>query len=143
MPDVSQPPPSGRNLAARIASAWADWLETGVMADVELFADMQDNVSGGRGLPVFQLVGAWFVESFADRRVEVHSAMADGDRVMVWLTFHATHVGNAFPRLAGLPVRSRPVHWSQLHAFRIEEGKAVEHWAVRDDYGLVEQIKAD
>jgi predicted ester cyclase len=53
---------------------------------------------------------------------------------------HATHVGNALPRLAGLPISGRTVHWARLHAFRVEDDMAVEHWAVRDDFGLVDQL---
>ena len=97
------------------------------MARVDLFApDFLDNVSGRRGHDVFEMVGSWFTASFADRRAEVHSAMSGGDRVMVWSTLHGTHVGNALPRLAGLPISGRMVHWSQLHAFRVEDGIAVE-----------------
>jgi SnoaL-like polyketide cyclase len=46
-----------------------------------------------------------------------------------------------FPRLAGLPVAGRTVAWSQVHIFRVANGQIMEHWAVRDDLALLEQIQ--
>lgn len=66
--------------------------------------------------------------------------MSDGDRVMVWYTQHGRHIGDGFPRLRGCTVTGAQVAWSQLHVFRVQDGKVVEHWAVRDDYGMLEQI---
>ena len=46
------PPPdgAGQQVADAIASAWADWMETGVIARADLFApDFLDSVSGRRG----------------------------------------------------------------------------------------------
>ena len=67
--------------------------------------------------------------------------MTDGDRVLVWYTQYGTHVGNGFPRMAGLPVTGAEVAWTQIHILRVHGNKAVEHWAVRDDFGMLEQIR--
>jgi predicted SnoaL-like aldol condensation-catalyzing enzyme len=34
----------------------------------------------------------------------------------------------------------RPLAWAQLHVFRVQDGRVVEHWAVRDDFAMLEQI---
>jgi predicted ester cyclase len=51
-----------------------------------------------------------------------------------------THVGNGFPRLRDTPVSGKRVPWTQVHIFRVADGQLAEHWAVRDDYALVEAI---
>lgn len=49
------------------------------------------------------------------------------------------HVGNGFPRMAGLRVTGTDVAWPQVHALRVDR-LVVEHWAVRDGYGMLESI---
>ena len=127
--------------ADAIAESYERWLESGDQGFRELFSsDFLDHVSGQRGLAIFDVVGRWIEESFAKRRVEHHATMHDGDRVMVWFTQHGTHIGNGLPRLAGCPIEGREVSWSQLHVFRVAEGVVIEHWAIRDDYGLIDQV---
>lgn len=52
------------------------------------------------------------------------------------------HIGNGFPRMADLAVTGVQIAWTQVHILRIEGGKAVEHWAVRDDFAMLEQIRS-
>jgi lactoylglutathione lyase len=44
--------------------------------------------------------------------------------------------------MAGCQVSGAEVAWPQLHVFRVEDGLVVEHWAVRNDYGMLEQTRA-
>jgi hypothetical protein len=132
-----------RSLADEIATAYMRWATDGDPSVKTLFSlDFVDHVSGRRGLEIFDIVANWLDASFADRRIEHHATAMEGERVLVWYTQHGRHVGNGFPRLAGLRVAGAEVAWPQLHVFRVEDALAVEHWAVRDDYSLVEQIKA-
>jgi len=129
-------------LAQGIADAYERWNASGDQSVKALFApDFFDNVSGRRGLEIFDVVGRWLEESFAGRRVEHHATMHQGDRVMVWYTMHGRHIGNGFPRMTGSTVSGADVSWPQLHVFRVEDQRVVEHWAVRDDYVLLEQIE--
>ncbi len=66
--------------------------------------------------------------------------MSEGDRVMIWVTLHGRHVGNAFPFLAGRPVTGRHLDAEAVHIFRISDGLLTEHWAVRNDLALIRQI---
>jgi lactoylglutathione lyase len=66
--------------------------------------------------------------------------MFDEVRVMVWYTVHGRHVGTGFPRMAGCRVSGAEVAWPQLQVFRVDSGLVVERWAVREDFGMLEQI---
>ena len=46
------------------------------------------------------------------------------------------------PLLQGVPPTGRPVSWTFVHIWRVEDGKVVEHWACRDDVGLLHQVGA-
>lgn len=92
-----------QKLADDVAPEYEQWSVSGDRSVLTHFSpDFVDHVSGQRGLTIFDVVAAWLDESFADRRVEHHAAMFDGDRVMVWYTAHGRHVGNGFPRMADL-----------------------------------------
>jgi len=73
---------------------------------------------------------------------EQHHLVADGDLVAQHLTLHGTHRASTMPLLAGTPVSARPVAWTFMHVWRVVDGMIVEHWACRDDMGLVEQLRS-
>ena len=103
--------------------------------------DFFDHVSGQRGREIWRVVCDWMASSFADVDVEMHSvAEANDGRVLVWVTVHGTHVGSAFPWMRGRRASGRRVGWAQLHVFRVDQDKIVEHWAVRDDLRVLEAI---
>jgi lactoylglutathione lyase len=99
-----------------------------------------DHVSGQTGTAIFPLVRRWGEETFADVETEVHAVMTNADLVSVWFTMRANHVGNAFPFLQGRPVTGRRVSYQAVHIFRVADGLLAEHWAVRDDLGLMRQL---
>ena len=45
------------------------------------------------------------------------------------------------PLLAGTPASGRPAAWTFIHIWRVADGMIVEHWACRDDMGLLEQLR--
>ncbi|MEU0092191.1 ester cyclase [Kribbella sp. NPDC006257] len=104
--------------------------------------DFVDHVSGRTGREIWRMVRHWGTESFGDLRVEVHSVMTEGDRVMIWLTTTGKHIGNGFPFLAGKPITGREVSWDGVHFFRVENNQLAEHWAVRNDLSLIRQLEA-
>ena len=105
-----------------------------------LAEDFLDHVSGQRGNGIWDMVDEWRRATFADAETEIHELMTRDDRVLVWSTLTATHIGGGFPRLRNIPVSNKRVAWPQVHVFRIADGLLAEHWAVRDDYALVEAI---
>ena len=60
----------------------------------------------------------------------------EGDMVAIYCTLHARHTGE----LMGVPATNRPVAFRQVHLIRFEDGKGIEHWAVRDDLSLMRQL---
>jgi predicted ester cyclase len=102
--------------------------------------EFYDHVSGQTGTGIFPLVRRWGEETFADVNSEIHAVMTNADLVSVWFTTQATHVGNAFPFLRDRPVTGRRISYQAVHIFRVADGKLVEHWAVRDDLGLLRQL---
>lgn len=50
-------------------------------------------------------------------------------------------VGLTMPLLADVTVAGRPVTWTFIHIWRVADGMIVEHWACRDDMGLLEQLR--
>ena len=113
---------------------------TGSGIEDVLIEDFFDHVSGQRGSAIWAQVAQWAKATFADPVVDVHEIMSRGDRVLVWMTVTATHVGSGFPRLRGIAVTGKRVAWPQVHIFRCSGGLLAEHWAVRDDYAMVEAI---
>lgn len=99
-----------------------------------------DHVSERRFVDSWGMVTGWIRGTFADSTVEIHEIMTKGDRVMLWMTATGTHIGSLLPRLRGIEPTGRTIAWSSVHIFRVVEGRFVEHWAVRDDYGMVEAV---
>jgi predicted ester cyclase len=71
---------------------------------------------------------------------EHHHTFAAGDLVCVHLTLHGTHADSTMPLLQGVPPTGKPVAWRFIHIFRVADGRIVEHWACRDDVGLLAQV---
>jgi predicted ester cyclase len=88
----------------------------------------------------------WLREAFADLHWEIHEVVAERDLVVVHCTMVGRHTGDfvsydeeanvkeAFPP-TGKCFRSTQTHW-----IRVTDGKAIEHWANRDDLGMAEQL---
>ena len=70
----------------------------------------------------------------------VHRVVAQDDLVVVQLTMHGRHVGSTMPLFAGLPPSGRAIEWDFIHIWRVADGSIVEHWACRDDVGLLAQV---
>jgi predicted ester cyclase len=70
----------------------------------------------------------------------IHRVVAQDDLVVVHLTMHGRHVASTMSLLAGLPPTGSDVAWDFIHIWRVADGSIVEHWACRDDVGLLAQI---
>jgi predicted ester cyclase len=74
--------------------------------------------------------------AFSDRHYEIHQVIGEGDTVVIHCTFTGRHTGE----FMGLPPTNRPFAFRQIHIVRFEDGKGVEHWAVRDDLTFMRQL---
>src|SRR5215470_5685239 len=58
------------------------------------------------------------------------------------MTLHGRHRDSTMGLLAGTEVTGVPVQWTYIHIWRVVDGMVVEHWACRDDVGLLRQVGA-
>ena len=70
----------------------------------------------------------------------IHRVVAQGDLVVVHLTMRGRHVASSMPLLAELPPTGNAIAWDFIHIWRVVDGSIVEHWACRDDVGLLAQV---
>lgn len=80
---------------------------------------------------------------------EAHSALAftshhdeiypaEDGRVIIHITFSGRHVGD----FAGHRPTGRPVSWTSIEVYRIEDGRIAERWVQADTAGLFAQLSA-
>ena len=76
--------------------------------------------------------------AFADLHYEEQETIASGDKVIQILTITGNHVGNFF----GIaPPTGNNISYQGVHIYRIgEDGKIVEHRAIRDDLTFMMQL---
>jgi predicted ester cyclase len=73
--------------------------------------------------------------------IDHHHLIAEGEFVVDHMTMHGRHQASTMPLLAGTEATA-PVAWTYIHIWRVVDGIVVEHWACRDDVGLLRQIGA-
>jgi predicted ester cyclase len=80
----------------------------------------------------------WLRSCFGDLRYDIHRVFVDGDMAAAYVTMHGTHEGGLPP---GIPATHKPFAVKHVHLFRFaDDGRVVEHSAVRDDLGMVMQL---
>ena len=84
----------------------------------------------------FREVARRLRRAFADLRIEPLDVVAEADKVAIRARVSGRHVGP----FAGVPVTGREFSVEHTHIVRILDGKVVEHWANRDDAGMLRQL---
>jgi predicted ester cyclase len=74
--------------------------------------------------------------AFPDLTVAIDDMLAEGDKVVTRQTFSGTHSGEWL----GVPATGRRVRWAVIDIVRLENGQLVDHWAVADFHGLIQQL---
>ncbi len=74
--------------------------------------------------------------AFPDLHFTIEELVAEGDTVAGRLTMSGTHQGP----LMGIPPTGRSVRQDHMHFVRFRDGKAIEHWGVRDELGMMQQL---
>jgi steroid delta-isomerase-like uncharacterized protein len=75
--------------------------------------------------------------AFPDARFEVEEVAASDRTVLLVGTMTGTHQGE----ISGIPATGNRVSWRQCHLLSVDEqGRFVEHDAIRDDLGLLRQL---
>ena len=103
--------------------------------------DMVNHAAGPQGRDGLAWILRTIDHDLGPITVEQHHLVGSGDVVAQHLTLHGTHRESTMPLLAGVPPSGRPVAWRFMHVWRVADGLIVEHWACRDDMGLLEQLR--
>jgi predicted ester cyclase len=110
--------------------------------DELIAADMVNHAAGPQGREGWRQILETIRNDLGDVTVEHHRMIAEGDLVTHHMTMRGRHVGSTMPLLSGIAPTGLDVTWTYIHIWRVVDGQVVEHWACRDDVGLLNQIGA-
>jgi predicted ester cyclase len=104
--------------------------------------DMANHAAGPQGREGLRQILANIGHDFGDGEVEHHHVIAEGEFVANHVTVRGVHRASTMPLLTGTEPTGVEVSWTFIHIWRVVDGQIVEHWACRDDLGLLHQIGA-
>jgi steroid delta-isomerase-like uncharacterized protein len=78
-------------------------------------------------------------QAFPDHHHAIEDLIAEGDKVVMRCTLTATHQGQ-FPGFLEMPPTGKSICQRQIHILRVQDGKVAEHWVVRDDLTMMQQL---
>jgi predicted ester cyclase len=90
------------------------------------------------GFEGLRQVGIMMNGAFPDVVVTEEDLIAAGDRVVERSSAVATHKGS----MMGEPPTNKRVQWSEIHIYRVQDGRIREHWAEISMLELLQQIGA-
>ena len=90
------------------------------------------------GFEGLRQVGIMMNGAFPDVVVTEEDLIASGDKVVERSSAAATHKG---PML-GTPATNKRIKWSEIHIYRLSDGKIAEHWPEISMMELLQQIGA-
>lgn len=108
-------------------------------ADEIVAADLVDHTNPPglqHGLESHKQIVTILRAAFPDLHWDFEDLVAEGDKVAIRITMHATHRGAFF----GIPPTGKQVTVSGIHIMRYANGKLVEHWGNNDDLGMMQQL---
>ena len=76
--------------------------------------------------------------AFPDLKATIEDTIAEGDKVVIRMTWSGTHKGE----FMGIPATGKRVSIGVIDVIRIDGGKFVEHWGQMDSMGMMQQIGA-
>ena len=100
--------------------------------------DHEAHPGGDRGPESMRGLITMLRTAFPDLSFTIEALVAEGDTVAGRLIMNGTHAGP----LMGMPPTGRAVRQAHMHFVRFRDGKAVEHWGVRDDVSMMRQLGA-
>lgn len=103
-------------------------------------ADMVNHAAGPQGRDGLKAILRTIEHDLGPVSFEQHHLIGEDDLVAQHLTLHGTHNASTMPLLTDVPPSGRPAAWTFIHIWRVVDGTIVEHWACRDDMGLLEQL---
>ena len=92
------------------------------------------------GLDVFRRAIEGVMRTVPDSAWNTLRLVAEADFVVCHNTWTGTYGGTAFRGVTTPEGKSFSVE--HIHIYRLAEGKIAEHWVVRDDLGMMQQVGA-
>ena len=89
-----------------------------------------------RGVENFQATITDSLAAVPDQRWTVDEVLAEEDKVVCHLTWSGSQQGT----YQGVAPTGKYFSIQQVQTFRVTEGKFSEHWAIRDDLSLFQQL---
>jgi steroid delta-isomerase-like uncharacterized protein len=74
--------------------------------------------------------------AFADVHATIDDMIAEDDKVVVFMTVRATHVGE----FAGVPPTGKRLEVQILDIFRVVEDQVRDHWGITDRLSMLQQL---
>ena len=76
--------------------------------------------------------------AFPDFKATIDDMLAEGDKVVVRMTWRGTHRGE----FMGIPATGKSVSIGVIDIVRFSEDKFVEHWGLMDNASMMQQLGA-
>ena len=131
-------------IAHRFVEVLQEFFRTGDadLMDSVLAKNVVQHISGqppeASSLEGFKQLLPALPQAFPDVLFEVEDLVAEGDKVAFRLNWSATHQGELF----GIPPTGTRATVTEMHMFRIADGKVVERGGEWDALGLMQQLGA-
>jgi lactoylglutathione lyase len=104
--------------------------------------NMVNHAAGPQGREGLRQILDIIRHDLGDGEIEHHHLIADGEFVANHVTVRGVHRASTMPLLAGTEPTGLVVSWTFIHIWRVVDDQIVEHWACRDDLGLLQQLGA-
>jgi predicted ester cyclase len=75
--------------------------------------------------------------AFSNIQMEITQQVAEGDRVVTYITSRGEHSGNSY----GIAPTGKSIATSVIRIDRIQDDKIAEHWSVSDAASLMQQLQ--
>ena len=107
--------------------------------DRYLAPDFVNHVTGRSGTDDFKRLATELHDAPKGANV-IDFLIAEGDLVVAFMTI--TRTVHRDTRIFGYPIKGQGQSYTvhHVHIYRIAEGKITEHWALRDDIGMLRQL---
>ena len=79
---------------------------------------------------------AWLRGLWGEMRADIQDEICEDDKVVARVIMHGRHLGE----FMGRPPTGKEYAAQQIHVYRFENGKLIEHWGCRDDLGQALQL---
>ena len=123
-----------------VRRTWEELFNKGNLAaaDELIAANFKNHAAPGApaGPASFKQLVTFYRSAFPDAQFTIEDVLADGEKVVMRNTFSGTHRGP----FMGIAPTGRRVSQEQIHIVHVASGQVVEHWAVRDDLSLLQQL---